>query len=439
MSVPWRASLAAASATGLLALAGRSRPGTFLKAAAFLGVTELSWSAATLYGRQEINRGVFKMDKLEPKPGKLWERTNHWTTEDATLGGGAFGIFMAMTPRAMPGAHGFSRFFGAATVGCALGFKVGQAILVRIPPQLLSMIDTADTRVRHKEYEKLQQNNEAKAGLSRFGKLALSLYTSPYLRILRLGGMGAMGGGQRHGPPGLRPLAELKAEMEASTIVQVEFMKGELAGPDLEHGYRVYKDDIKSRDASSIQDWLERLQELEKNIGTELQYVWRRLAERERQFYNIAEEDGEKDIVRRELQLLNNMAADLANRHAILGYHESDARKRLLQIKQPDSAVASYETAKHSVEAEQQTYYGPHIVTEHVRTEWSRQKELLGHLEHQMQQFEALQPEEGTPAAEQRNISKQNVESLKKNVEATERLLKWFEEQVREADEEVKK
>jgi hypothetical protein len=231
--------------------------------------------------------------------------------------------------------------------------------------------------------------------------------------------------------------------MDKYTVVQVEFKEGELAGPDVEAGYRAYKDEIKSRDASSIQDWLERLQDLKKRTGAELQYVWRHLAQREHEFYQLMDENREKDIFRRELQLLNNMAADLVTRYAILGYHEADAYKRLQQIKLLDSdsqaAVASYEMPLHQIETVQEDNYGPHIVTEQVRTNWSRQKELLGHIEHSLSQYAALQPEEGTPGAEHSKQLQKNAEDLKKNVEATERLLKWFEQQVREADEQVKK
>jgi hypothetical protein len=415
----------------------------FLGSVAFLSAVELSWEGAGLYGRREINRGVFKTDKIEPKPGKLWERTKHWTTEDTTLGGGALGIFAAMSPRALPGAVGFSRFLGAATVGCALGYEVGKAVLVRVPPQLLKAVYVQVTATRHKEYEKLEQNAEAKASLSRIGKLALSLYASPVLQILnsplQFGGMGGTGGHQ-HGPPGSRPLSEMQAELQKSTVIRVEFTEGELTGPDVENGFRVYKDDIKSRDASSIQDWLERLQDLRKKLATELQYVWPHLAEREREFYKIEEEDKDKDIVRRELQLLNNTAADLATQHAILAYHENDARKRLEQINNTDSVTAtSYETPSHSAASEQEAHYGPHIITERVRTNWSRQKELLGHIEHALSQYAAVSPEEGTPHHEASKSLKKEAEQLKLNVEATERLLRWCEQQVREADEQVDK
>ncbi|KAF1935254.1 hypothetical protein EJ02DRAFT_428599 [Clathrospora elynae] len=451
ISAPWRASIAAAGFTGFLALCGRSRPGTFLKSAAFLGVVDLSWTVAGLYGRQELNRGVFTMDKIEPKPSKLWESTKHWTTEDAALGGGAMGIFMAMGPRSLPGVYGLTRFLGAATVGCALGFKAGQAFLVRIPPQLLTLLDEADTMTRHHEYERLLQKEEAKASLSRVGKLALSYQTSPYMRILRsplqVGGMGGLTARQHHhshdAPHVHGSLAARVAEMDQYTVVQVEFKQGELSGPDIEQGYRAYKDELQTRDSTSLQEWLERTQHLKQKTASEMQYVWQYLGEREQAFYQLVHEDREKDIVRRELQLLNNMASDLVTRCAILGYHESDAVKRLQQIEAKDSdsatAIASYETPRHGIETEQMDNYGPRVVTEQIRTTWSIQKQVVSDIERSLSYYEALQPGESTLDAERRKQLRQNAESMRRNVEATERLLNHFEQQVREADEQVKK
>ena len=234
----------------------------------------------------------------------------------------------------------------------------------------------------------------------------------------------------------------MTTELDKYILVQTEFKTGELTGPDVENGYRVYKTNIQSQDASSIQDWLERLQDLRKKAGTELQHVWQHLAEREREFYKTPEEDREKEISRRELQLFNHVAADLVTRHAVLGYHENDAQKRLQQLNHPDLAAPSYETSQHSADTEKETHYhGPHIVAEQVRTNWSRQREMLSHFEHTLQEVEAVgvQPEEGSVLAVQLKQLRQNTEDLKKNLEATERLLRWFEQRVREADEDEKK
>jgi predicted nucleic acid-binding Zn-ribbon protein len=48
-----------------------------------------------------------------------------------------------------------------------------------------------------------------------------------------------------------------------------------------------------------------------------------------------------------------------------------------------------------------------------------------------------FQPEAGTPQEAHLKQIQQNADGMKKNIEATERLLKEFEEQIRKADEHV--
>ncbi|KAI4953527.1 hypothetical protein J4E91_002374 [Alternaria rosae] len=454
---PWRSSIAAAAVTGGFALVGRSRPGVFLKSAALFSAVDLTCTASGIYGRHELHRGIFKMEGIQAKPGKLWERTKHWTWEDATLGGGVVGAFLALNPRALPGVYGFARFFGAATVGCALGYKAGQIYIVRLPPQLLQLFDHTVTANRQREYEKLQDNEKAKASLSRIGKLALWYHTSQTMTILRsplqLGGIGGMGGfggtpGGQQSPHGSQ-LHALKAEMDKETVFQTEFKEGEVAGPDVENGYRAYKDDLKSRDASKVQDWLEQVRELKNKIGSEWQYVWQYLAQKEDQFYQHVEDDRENDLLRRELQLLNNMAADIVTRCAILEYHERDALKQLRQIEQTGLSVGSdavsqattapYEFPHDSAEVAQINHRGPRIVTERIRTTWSRQKELLRHLDHAASRAsEVSEANRGYHVAEHLKHLKQDADQMRMNVEATERLLRRFEDRVREADEKAK-
>jgi hypothetical protein len=326
---------------------------------------------------------------------------------------------------------------------------------------LVQLLDQAMTGTRQKEYQRLQNDDKAKASLSRVGKLALWYHTSSVMRILRsplqvggIGGMGGMSGGPQvgHGGsprPGSDSLAALKAEIGRQTLVQIEFKEGELAGPDVEDGYRAYKDNLKSRDANTIHDWLEKVQDLKKKTDAELQYVWPHLAQREHEFYQHVEEDREKDIFRRELQLLNNIVCDLVTRHAILGYHEHDAQKQLQQIVQADTNSAgldvvsqditsSYKTPQHPIEDVQTDFHGPTYVTELIRKNWSRQRELLSHMESTISRGSAMQPEEGTHVAVHVQHLQQEAEHVRKNIEATERLLRWFEERVREADEVVK-
>ncbi|XP_014554732.1 hypothetical protein COCVIDRAFT_17534 [Bipolaris victoriae FI3] len=321
---PWRSSLAAAGIAGLFALVGRSYPGTFLRSAAFFSVVDLSWTAAGLYGQREINRGVFKMENITPEPGKLWQKTTGWTADDAMLAGGVLGIVTALSPRAFPGAYGISRFIGATTVGCALGYKTGQMFITRIDPRLMSIIESSDRVNRRRAYEKLQRDEEAKASLSLVGKLALKYHSSPYLQILRnplyfarARGMSGMSSGQQHATPSSRASqgpalsSSLQADTAKFTLIQIEFKADDLTGPDMEAGYRAYKDSLQTRDESVIQEWREKIKRDKEQVRMEMNFLWRHLGLMEHVFYLDDKEDRAKDILRRELQLVNNMTGDM--------------------------------------------------------------------------------------------------------------------------------
>lgn len=448
ISSPWRSCIAAAGIAGFLALVGRSRPGTFLKSTAVVSIFDLSLAASGIYGRREMNRGVFKLDEIEPKPGKLWESSKQWTVEDATLSGGALGIFTALNPRAFPGVSGWKRFLGVATVGCAVGYQAGQRVLVRIPSQLLALIDSADALTQQTQYDRLQQNAEAKASLSRFGKLALSVYTWPALQLLRgpsaFGAGPAMGGAQHgphpghsgHGAPGA-----LQTLQDTITF-NVEFEKEELDGPDIEDGSRSYRDSLKTRDVAALEDYLEHLEKLKQTITTEGRYVWQELAKKERLFYDMIDEDDEKDLFRREIQLLNSVATQFISRDAILTFHIADVRKQLSQVEHNSSSSSAVPSLSSPLESEifirDESQHSPQLTTNQVRIVWMRQKEVLAHLEQVVAQYDAIESHNGGTANPNVDLLRQNLGYMTKNVEATGRLLKELEEQVRRADEKGK-
>jgi hypothetical protein len=441
---PTQATITAIGLTALLAIVGKSRPGTFLKTTAYLSAANISISACQLYGEREINRGVFKLDKIEPTPGKLWERTKHWTCDDAVIGGGLLATVLAFNPRALPGVGGWKRLLGVATVGCMLGGMFGDTY---IPggrsPQMINMIYGLGMKNRMVAYTRLQEDTEAKESLSRVGKLALAWYTSPFTGI-RLNPFArgtpqeAETGSFEHSLAAAQRRSQ--DEMSRITLIQLEFAKGELNGPDVENGYRAYREDPTEQNKSALQDWLERLEEVRRTTSTEAQYMWHHLATKEKEFYSIAEEDREKDIVRREIQLLNSIASDFASRDAVLAYHITDAMKRLQHIEKDKESsdqnlLLVTRAVQNDLPADWRENYNPHSVTEHIRTSWSRQKELLGFLEQATSLHGDMQLESGSPQEAHLKQIKQNAEDMKKNVEATERLLKDFEEQVRRADE----
>jgi hypothetical protein len=440
VSTPWQVSTCAASITALLALVGKSRPGVFLKTTAYLGAANLSISVCDVYAQREINRGIFKLDNIEPKAGKLWERTKHWSVDDLVVGGGVLGTFLALHPRALPGVWGWKRFFGAATVGGALGGYVGETRLFRLPSQLLDIMHAADKQTRQVEYDRLKEDKKAKESLSRFGRAALALYTWPIWDILinpLARSTGQVSGAKQN------PHANItRQEMEQYSLIQLEFNKGELKGPDIENGYRAYKDSIEGRDVGTLQEWLEHLQDLRKITAAEAQYLWQYLAVKEHKFYDMVEDEKEKDIVRREIQLLNNISSDFTMRDAVFAYHIADVRKRLGQIEQARQVEQTPDPVSQSIQDEPSTQWEDHhslrLVVEQVRINWTRQKEVLNQLEQHTSMFKDFQVEPGSAQEAQLKQVRQNAEDMKRNVEATERLLREFEEQTRRADAYVK-
>jgi hypothetical protein len=425
---------------------GKSRPGTFLKATAYISAANISFAALDSYGRRDVNRAVFKLDNIEPKPGKLWERTKHWTVDDIVIGGGVLGAFLALNPRALPGITGWRRFLGAATVGCALGSYPGLNGLARNSAPIFHMMVVTEPQIRDLQYDRLLQDAKAREALSRVGEVALVWYTWPIFRLpinpfqapTKPGADGVSGGMTGSPHAGIT-----QQEMDQYDMVQIEFNQGELKGPDIEDGFRAYKDSLTDRDTSALQDWLEHLQELRKSTSCEAQYVWAHLTTKEREFYKLQADGSEKDLFRRELQMLNNLAFNLALRDVVFAYHIADAHKRLGQLGQEAPVSHDLQLDSSSMQAglpkDWKDRHSPQLVTEQVRYTWTRQKELLGLLEQSAALFEELKPEPGTPHDTQIKKFHEEIGYMKKNIEATERLLKDFEEKLQSADEYVEK
>jgi hypothetical protein len=417
-----------------------------LKTTAYISAANISFTALDSYGRRDVNRAVFKLDNVEAKPGKLWERTKHWTVDDAVIGGGIVGAFLALNPRSLPGITGWKRFLGAATVGCALGSYAGLSGLARNSAPLFSMMVMTEPQIRDKQYDRLLQDAKAQEALSRVGKVALAWYTWPIFRLSinpfqaqsKPEAVDASGGMTGNAHAGVT-----QQEMDQYDLLQLEFRKGELKGPDIEASFRAYKDSLADRDTSALQDWLEHLQELRKSTSCEAQYVWAHLTTREREFYKLQTDDGEKDIFRRELQMLNNLAFNLALREVVFAYHIADAHKRLGQLQQEEPVSADLQLDSSSMQVglpkDWQDRHSPQLVAEQVRYTWTKQKELIGLLEQSAALFENLKPEPGTPHDIQIKKFHEEIGYMKKNVEATERLLKDFEEKLRRAEEYVEK
>lgn len=445
-AVPLLSSLAATGLTGVLALVGRARPGTFLKSAALAGTLGLSYTTCKLYGRRELNRGVFKLDKIEVQPGKLWESTEHWTVEDATLTGGGLGALAALNERAFPGAHGWQRFLGSALVGAALGSVLGQRLLVPIPPGLISKIDQTQAVTRHTHYERLQHNEAAKANLSRFGKLALRFYTWPAVQLLRgltgaeAGREKAMSGAQGASPQSASSLFGPQSQNTLS--LEVEFEQGELNGPDMTAGVRTYQDSLRTRNARALETYLAQLSTMRTTMVQEARYVWHVLAEKEKAYYAMVEESDEKDICRRELDLLGNAASQFVMREAVISFHMADARKQLEQIPgRINKTTSASDDTTLLLDQTPDTHYNPEFTTKHLRAFWTKQKAALAQVEQILSQYEVAVKQNGdrflrAPGEIHGRVeaARVAVKNLRGYLEATSRLLAEFEERGRKAE-----
>lgn len=427
---------------------GKSRPGNFLKTTAYLSAATIPISVADEYVQRRLNRLAFKMEKIEPAPSKLWERTKHWTVEDVIINGGILGMFLALQPRALPGVYGWKRFLGAATVGGALGGYAGQVYLGRLPSHHLDLVDQLDAQTQKLYYMKLL-HSQTKDSLSRLDQALLTFYSWPSLRhawnplapphVSRqedifqqaTSSIGHESDEDDHDEEPSQP------DIVQQTIIQLEFSKGELSGPDIEHGYRAYKDKFSERDAHALQAWLDGLKDVGEKSAREAQYMWEYLAMKEHEFYKLADDDSEKDTLRRQIQLLNNLAAHFTLRASIYAYHIADGRKRLQQVEDnnntPTDQGLVFPTELRPVDLPEnwKDSFAPHLVTEQVRVNWIRQKQLVGFLE------QSIEAHEEAGKSEDQNIKhlRKNLEEMRKNVRGTERLLKDLEERVHKADE----
>lgn len=426
-----------AGITTFLALVGRTRPGTFLKSTAYLSAATTSYAVLDAYGRREVNRAIFRWDNVEPKPGKLWERTKGWTVDDVVLGGGMLATVLVLNPKAVPGVGGWKRFLGAVTVGCAAGCYVGERVIMPMPG-VISTLHDASVQVRDAQYARLREDIKAQDALSRFGKLALSYYTSS-LRNLSINPFrsgpqaNAAGGAVSH-------VGLVQGHTDKPTVIGMEFKKRELDGPDMEDGYRVYRDSLLERDKDGLQSWLERLQEMQKERHLESRYLRLYLDLKEQEFYKMQIEDREKDLLRRQLQLLNAMASDSYLRIAAFEYNIADAYKRLEQT-DPDVTPHNQKSTLGKISApetftpDQMANFRPHAITDRLRVIWSNKKRVVGVLEETAELHKLVPYEHGSPQQARLDKMQQDVEVLKLNIEATERLLVEFEDLVRTADE----
>ncbi|KAJ8107604.1 hypothetical protein OPT61_g8750 [Boeremia exigua] len=445
----YRSCLLATGVTAIGAILGAARPGGFLRNVTFFGILDGTITACDIYGRQDLNRAIFKETGLDnPKPFKLWERTKQWTLEDASLFGGATGLLIASNSRLFPGVNGFSRFFGVAVAGYAVGAKTAEWAFSRYPLHHIKREKWVLATQQRSLYQELSRDEQAKASLSRFGKALLVSYTgdSPLMRLLskpfgRLTGMASAGHShaQDYTETVRRQIQQEHAKPPVDLML-IEFEREELAAPDYDGGYRQYKMDPADTSLDALQEHLEHLNKLRVSEGEQLAYVWHTLVPKEQKLHGLSQEDPDKDLLRRELQLLNSIASHTTTRLAVISYAQADALKRIAQIRNDDSAAVTQPPIlgieESSLDANWRENYVPQKIAERIRRRWEETKSDMVQREHVLAQFDELKARGilSTAANEKAEQIRESYDHMKQNILATERLLKEFEDRILEVE-----
>ena len=371
-----------------------------------------------------------------------------------TLFGGATGLLLASNPRLFPGATGWSRFLGVTIAGCAIGARTGEWVFGRGPPHQAKRVEWVLAAQRRSMYRRLSDDEKAKASLSRFGQSLLMAYTgdSPLMRTLSRPFKGLSGtpnpgsgtvAGHVHSDAQIQAMQQMQmqqAHARQPILIITELEKDELAAPDYDGGYRQFRMDPIDTDLETLQEHLEHLEKLRDSEVKELAYLWQGLAHKEHDLHQLSQDDPEKDLLRRELQLLNSIATHSNTRIAILGFAQADARKRIGQIQNHDPTSWDFLPTPVAEEPglhdDWRENYSPQRSADRIRQRWEHARADLAHVEHILHQFDTLKVQGSTTSAanEQAEQLRKNSEQMKQNIMATERLLKEYEDQIHKAD-----
>jgi hypothetical protein len=413
---------------------------------AWFSAADLAVTACELYTRRELNRAIFKIDGVQPTPAKLWERTPWWTLEDVALYSGAFGLLLTLNPRVLPAVTGWKRYAGIATVSGAVGIQANQAII----PALLGRSPYGARRMewniaqeKKQVYHRLHHDYTARESLSPPARFLLTYYTSDSAFKWLTGdpSQGNHGGKPTGSAIGQRQAVHSPSTTELRDGVQfvAEFNKEELA--TLDYGRecrRMYKEDPVSGDQDTLQEHLQHLEKLKATLVTELAYLWDELARKEGVLQQVPKGSIEKGLLRRELQLLNSMTLSIHMRVAVVEYCEAETRKRFSRIEQEASAssvsLASVQAMQSDFGVDWKKTYRPEDSTERIRRHLTEKKDQMAETEKWLLEFDKRKARESVLVHIHAEQIRSRAEALRMNIDATERLLREFEEQIYRAE-----
>lgn len=443
--------------TGLQVLRGRALPGTFLKSAAVFGALDLSWTACHTYGLQELNRAVMLLDSMKPKPGKLWERTDGWpTVDDATASGALAGTFLAFSRRVLPGINGWPRWGGLVTVGMAVGYQVGQLLPPWVPEETKAKSRTDLLGARLREYQRLlvyARNN--KGYFSVIGRMTLAYETSDVISLSRFWDYlsNPIFASQTY--------SERPSSQEPYSRYELDpwFLPQTANDPDFPY-LEAYADFFTTKNPVHLRFWLVKLHFARAKADADLQYMHQCLVELHAQFAAHTEESRERDILRRAIMRLSILTSNFTQISAQLRFHIASASERYKAVgpgknasKQPhevSAAAASaaadaaaplfnllafpYPTPTHPARID--PLHAPTSALSLIFNCWRSEQHYLPKADTYVGSFSNLDAPDGMSVNEWQKtweMGRLMQESVQREGEAMEVLVRWFENRVDEA------
>ncbi|KAF2463008.1 uncharacterized protein BDR25DRAFT_320317 [Lindgomyces ingoldianus] len=395
---------------------GRARPGTFLRTSASVTAGFVLWDITKTYSARQLFLPALKNAGIEkPKAWKLWENNGKFTLDDAALGGGVLGLICALRPTAFPGVRGWQRFLGAASVGWAFGgtsagyyFRASQHFQMALAVTHYQELQEAVT------LQVLANDDKFVASLTKVGRWYLKYLTWNTSHM----------GHQQHSQP----------QQLAGPFWLLTFEDGaSLMGCDHDGRARSYQWNTDNNALDALQDRISELRALRQQYAIELEYVQQVLAKKEYDFFQMTTEDFAKDVLRRELQLLNGLSETLFLQRSLFEFHIQDSEKLYNQIQQKNMGSTQPWVPAPTPDLELpdgwQNRHSPHISTLTIRRHWEQNRQMVSDAE--QSESDGLVPiPDGSPS-----VHGTALEQQKKNVLATERVLKEFEEQIQKSDE----
>ena len=359
---------------------------------------------------------------------------------------GVFGLLLTLNPRVLPAATGWKRHVGVVTVSSAIGIQASQAMV----PSLLGRSSYGAHRMewniaqeKKQLYRRLHQDDIARESLSRPAQFLLTYYTrdSVFGWLTGNSSLGSHGVKSPDSAAGQRQAVHSPSTEKPKEIIEfvARFDREELATRDYgRECRRMYKEDPAPRDQDTLREHLEHLEQLRATTTTELAYLWDELARKEGVLHQAPRNSIEKEMLQRELQLLNSMTLSTHMRVAVAEYCEAETRKRLSLIEREAPAsnvsLSTVQVIQSNLGVEWKKTYRPEDSTERIRRHLTEKKDQMAEIEKWLSEFEKRKARESVLVHIHAEQIQSRAEALRMNIDATERLLREFEEQLDRAE-----